>query len=213
VRADVAELVERAVTALADAGYPTEAAAPRGLDRADPLFGELRATDEYADLAALAAGREDELTPRIRNLLDDAPRVPDRTRRERLLLEVDALRATTLEFFDRFPILLLPVAVVPAFPIGSTELDVDGVRHVVDAMTILAPCRAVSLLGLPALSVPVGRSRDGLPVGVQVVGRPGDDERLVAVATTLARSFGDASAHHGSSSRTSQPPKPGTSTR
>src|SRR5439155_13240253 len=140
----------------------------------------------------------------------DAPPVPDRARRERLLLEVEELRAEVLEFFGRFPILLLPVAVVPAFPVGSAELDVDGVRHVVDAMTILAPCRAVSLLGLPALSAPAGRSRDGLPVGVQIVGRPGDEQRLIRVAMTLARPFGDASPLQGSSPHTSQAPKPGS---
>ncbi|MDQ1433051.1 MAG: amidase, partial [Actinomycetota bacterium] len=213
VRADIAEVVERAASLLADAGYPMDAAAPTGLDRADPLFGELRATDDYADLAALAAGREDELTPRIRNLLAGAPAVPDRGRRERLLLEVDQLRATMLEFLRRSPILLLPVAAVPAFPVGSRELDVDGVRHVVDAMTILAPCRAISLLGLPALSVPVGRSRDGMPVGVQIVGRPGDDERLLGVAMVLARSGAGASPLHGSNSQTSHSPNPGSSTR
>jgi Asp-tRNA(Asn)/Glu-tRNA(Gln) amidotransferase A subunit family amidase len=196
VRADIAEVVERAASLLSDAGYPMDAAAPTGLDRADPLFGELRATDDYADLAALAAGREDELTPRIRNLLAGAPAVPDRARRERLLLEVEELRATMLEFFRRSPILLLPVAVVPAFPVGSRELEVDGVRHVVDAMTILAPCRAISLLGLPALSVPAGLSRDGLPVGVQIVGRPGDDERLLGVARVLARSLAGAAGVH-----------------
>jgi amidase len=190
-----------------------DAAAPPGLDRADPLFGELRATDDYADLAALAAGREDELTPRIRNLLAGAPAVPARARRERLLLEVEELRATMLEFFRRSPILLLPVAVVPAFPVGSRELEVDGVRHVVDAMTILAPCRAISVLGLPALSVPAGRSRDGLPVGVQIVGRPGDDERLLGVAMVLARSLAGAPGVHGSDSQTNHSPNPGSSTR
>jgi Asp-tRNA(Asn)/Glu-tRNA(Gln) amidotransferase A subunit family amidase len=215
VRADVAALVERAASVLADAGYPTEAAVPVGLDRAHPLFGELRATDDYADLAVLAAGQEHELTPRIRNLLDEAPPAPDGLGRERLWLEVEQLRATLLQFFVRFPILVLPVAVVPAFPVGSTVLDVDGVRHVVDAMTILAPCRAISLLGLPALSVPVGRSRDGLPVGVQIVTRPGDDERLLGVATTLARALGEPSLVQAdsSSSQTSQLPKPGSSTR
>ena len=104
-----------------------------------------------------------------------------------LLATVDRLRDGVLRFLELFPILLLPVAAVPAFPLASTELEVDGVHHVVNDMTILAPCRAVSLLGLPALSVPAGRSRDGLPVGVQVVARPGREDQILAVAATLER--------------------------
>ena len=111
---------------------------------------------------------------------------PDPELQARLLRQIAELRASILEVFARRPVVLLPVAVVPAFPLGSTDLDVDGTHHVVDAMTILAPCRAISLLGLPALSVPAGRSREGLPVGVQVVGRPGDDETILRVAQTIA---------------------------
>ena len=52
-------------------------------------------------------------------------------------------------------------------------------------ISILACCRAVSLLALPAAVVPFGRSEEGLPVGVQVVGRPFHDHEVAAVATLL----------------------------
>jgi len=184
VRADLVDAVARAATLLAAHGHRVTREAPPGLDAAQPLFGALRATDDYADLARLARGRERELTPRIRSLLDGVePHDPGAA--AALLASAVQLRARVCSFLDRYPVLLLPVAVVPAFATGSTELDVDGVRHVVDDMTILAPCRAVSLLGLPALSVPAGTSRDGLPVGVQVVGRPGREDQILAVAATL----------------------------
>jgi amidase len=189
VRPDVAAAVERAATALADAGYRVREVAPPGLDRAHPLFGELRVTDDYADLKRLAAGREAVLTPRIRGLLDAAPAVVDQAQTGRLLAEAAALRVRMLDFLAETPILLLPVAAVPAFPAGSSTIDVDGVRHVVDDMTILAPSRAISLLELPSLSAPAGLSRDGLPVGVQIVGRPGGEAALFRVASTLAQAF------------------------
>ena len=42
-----------------------------------------------------------------------------------------------------------------------------------------------NLLGNPALVVPMGRSPEGLPIGVQIVGRPWDEERILAIAASL----------------------------
>jgi Asp-tRNA(Asn)/Glu-tRNA(Gln) amidotransferase A subunit family amidase len=57
----------------------------------------------------------------------------------------------------------------------------------VNAMKVLAPCRAISVLRLPAAAVPAGRSAEGLPVGVQVVGPRGADGRVLAVAELIER--------------------------
>jgi Asp-tRNA(Asn)/Glu-tRNA(Gln) amidotransferase A subunit family amidase len=187
---DLVAAVERAATALVERGHDVVEVAPPGLERAHPLFGELRTTDDYADLVALAGGRTRLLTPRICSLLADAPPRPDLDRRAELLVEVDRLRSEVGAFLASRPILLLPVAAVPSFPLGCVELEVAGTRHVVDAMTILAPCRAVSLLGLPAASVPAGVSDGGLPVGVQVVGRAGHDHDVLAVAAELEAALG-----------------------
>ena len=51
-------------------------------------------------------------------------------------------------------------------------------------------CRAVSILGCPVAVVPCGLSGEGLPVGVQVVGRPYRDREVLAVAAALERAFG-----------------------
>jgi amidase len=218
VRADVVAVLEHAARALAETGHVVAEGLPPGFERAQPLFGELRVTDDYADLAELVQGREADLTPRIRGLLDDAPPAPDPATRDALLAELRDLRARVDALLEETPVLLLPVAVVPAFPTGSTTLDVDGRIHVVDAMTILAPCRAVSVLGLPAASVPAGVSRDGTPVGVQVVGRAGREDDVLAVAAELEAALGGwqpppVPPHAHSDSRTVQGPAPGSSIR
>ena len=51
---------------------------------------------------------------------------------------------------------------------------------------VLAPCRLISLFGVPSVSVPFGTSADGLPIGVQVVGRPFREDEVLAVAKILA---------------------------
>ena len=50
-------------------------------------------------------------------------------------------------------------------------------------------CRAWTLLGLPAIAVPAGRGAHGLPVGVQLVGRPGADRALIALAGRLQQAL------------------------
>jgi Asp-tRNA(Asn)/Glu-tRNA(Gln) amidotransferase A subunit family amidase len=49
----------------------------------------------------------------------------------------------------------------------------------------MAPCWAITLLGLPSLALPYGKTQDGLPVSVQIIGRPFADHEVVAVAKLL----------------------------
>ena len=62
----------------------------------------------------------------------------------------------------------------------------------------LLPCMVVSLAGVPAICVPVCRSSEGLPIGVQLVGRPGGDAELLAAAAILERAVHEAGAPDGS---------------
>lgn len=78
--------------------------------------------------------------------------------------------------FESFDVLVGPVAPLPAFKIG--ENTQDPVRmYLADIMTVPA-----SLAGLPAISVPAGTTREGLPVGVQLIGARKSDATLLALA-------------------------------
>lgn len=81
--------------------------------------------------------------------------------------------------FESFDALISPVAPTPAFGLGE-RIDDPIKMYLTDAMT--AP---VSLAGLPALSVPVGRSKSGLPTGVQLIGPRKSDLKLLALADSL----------------------------
>jgi Asp-tRNA(Asn)/Glu-tRNA(Gln) amidotransferase A subunit family amidase len=84
------------------------------------------------------------------------------------------------------PILVLPVARVGVVALDATSVEIDGRTESIDALEILAPARAVSVLDLPGLAIPAGFDPGGLPAGVQLVGRAGAEAELVAVATALA---------------------------
>ncbi len=108
----------------------------------------------------------------------------------------DSLRADAEEFLDEWPIWLLPVATIPAFEIDAADPGWAQPRFEVDGMDqeryeIVAACWAVSLYGFPSVVIPVARSRDGLPIGVQIVGRPNRDFEVLAVALVLEALIGE----------------------
>jgi Asp-tRNA(Asn)/Glu-tRNA(Gln) amidotransferase A subunit family amidase len=92
----------------------------------------------------------------------------------------DRERASILRAMSDTPILLSPVCAGPAFRHGEGNWNPctgyrDTMRH----------SQWLNLAGLPGVSVPMGRSPEGLPIGVQLIGRPFEDELVLAVAEQL----------------------------
>lgn len=83
------------------------------------------------------------------------------------------------ELFKTYDALVGPVAPTPAFGIGENTAD-PVKMYLADIMTV-----PPSLAGLPAISVPVGTSATGLPIGVQLVGQRQSDAALLALAKSL----------------------------
>ena len=186
VRADLVQAVESAANVLADLGATVIARRPPGLERAEQVYAALRGIEGLPEHRALVTGREAELTSYARELIYAEPGRPagSATLRE-LTAAADELRAEVAAFMRQWPILLMPVASVPGFPPGTAEFRVGG--QVLSGAQMESCCRAVTLLGAPAVVVRCGSSTEGLPVGVQVVGRPFHDAETVAVAAALER--------------------------
>ncbi len=81
--------------------------------------------------------------------------------------------------FENYDVLLSPTAPTPAFKLGENTAD-PVKMYLTDVMTVPA-----SLAGLPALSVPAGKSASGLPIGVQLTGQRRSDAMLLALATQM----------------------------
>ena len=105
------------------------------------------------------------------------------------LLERDDLRGRFLRQMERYPILLCPACAIPAFRHGEREWTVGERR--VDYLQAMSYSQWFNLLGNPAVVVPVGRSPEGLPIGVQVVGRPFEEEIVLAVARKIEEACGN----------------------
>lgn len=149
-------------------------------------FGERVAADGPAALnrATRAAGFGDEVKRRIllgTFALSAGYREAwyERAHRVRALLALDFADA-----FRTCDVLLAPTAPEPAFPIGARSADALSL-YLADVFTVPA-----SLAGLPAVSVPSGLSREGLPIGMQLAGPAGSEPLLFACARVLEAAAG-----------------------
>ena len=85
-------------------------------------------------------------------------------------------------FFETYDYLILPAVQVAPFPVEVEWPDeVEGVKYD-NYLQWMQACCAITLLGAPAISVPCGFTPGGLPVGLQIVGRPRDDLGVLKVA-------------------------------
>jgi Asp-tRNA(Asn)/Glu-tRNA(Gln) amidotransferase A subunit family amidase len=90
------------------------------------------------------------------------------------------------------PILLSPVCAAPAFRHGEGNWQrVCGYRDT------MRHAQWLNLAGFPGVSVPMGFSAEGLPIGVQVIGRPNEDELVLTVAEILETARGKFKAPTG----------------
>ncbi|HVL98918.1 MAG TPA: amidase [Egibacteraceae bacterium] len=208
VDAAVRDGLEAAVEALRAAGATVDTAARPAFDF---VTAERVAFDLWVSTSADDTSEEE--LARLRDVLvrrgDDDSR---EARRARALtqpharwLRVDAerrrLRRAWMAFFERFDVLLFPVAPVVAYPTYPEPDRVDEMEKRL-ARTIDVNGRPrpyldqivwntiVSSAGLPATAAPVGLTSGGLPVGVQIVGSPYRDRTTIALAGHLAELLG-----------------------
>jgi len=98
------------------------------------------------------------------------------------------LRSKALEEMRAYPVLLCPVASVPAWRHGERAWIIDG--KTVEYLDAVRYTQWFNTLGAPAAVVPVGRSPEGLPIGVQIAARPFHDEVAIGIARILDAAFG-----------------------
>ena len=190
VTAETGEAVRSAAMALEQQGFRVERFRPAALEEARKLWWTFFMQCGAMFYAPGIRGREAELSPIFREFLELGREVEPLTASQLLdaWAQCDVVRGKLLQEMRQFPILLLPVCAVPAFKHGEREWTVDGQRvRYLDAMRYT---QWFNLLGAPAAVVPVGSSKDGLPIGVQVAGRPFGDELVLAVAACVDQAFG-----------------------
>jgi Asp-tRNA(Asn)/Glu-tRNA(Gln) amidotransferase A subunit family amidase len=182
--------VRNAVEALKRAGFDVRPFRPEGLEQAQHLWWQFFGVAGAMLLGPMMKGREAELSPILREF--SRRTAAERPHTADTLLETwimrDVLRVQIFEQMRKFPILLCPAASIPAFRHGERSWTVDG--KTVQYLDAWSYSEWFNLLGMPAAVVPVGRSPEGLPIGVQVAGRPWEEEIVLSVAEILEKECG-----------------------
>jgi Asp-tRNA(Asn)/Glu-tRNA(Gln) amidotransferase A subunit family amidase len=188
VTGETREAVRRAAAAAESAGYAVQPFRPDGLERALELWRMF-----FCELALLVLkepllGAEMELAI-LKEFVRCFARAPlTSLGLTRAWMERDELRASFLRQMASHRVLICPVASVPAFRHGERRWTIEG--RTVGYLEAMSYTQWLNILGNPAVVVPVGRSAEGLPIGVQVVGRPWEEEVVLAVAAAIEQEAG-----------------------
>jgi Asp-tRNA(Asn)/Glu-tRNA(Gln) amidotransferase A subunit family amidase len=183
--------VERAARALAGAGLEVFEEVPPGVAGATGLWLSLFEYATQRFISRAYEGREDEAGRAARLILERGGKWGPPALEDLLVAweRRDAARAALLGWMEKTPLFLAPVGAVPAFLHEEYgRLEVEG--RVVQTFRAFSNSHAANVLDLPAVSVPAGSTAAGLPVGVQVVGRPNEEWRVLAAARVLEEALG-----------------------
>jgi amidase len=182
--------VQRAAAALEGLKIPVEPFRLAGLERAPNLwwffFGRLPADG----VRQMIAGREQDAHWTSTEFLNAALKEAEPTAQQVVanLAARDHMRAALLRQMEEFPMLLLPACGVAAW--RHRERRWETGKKSIGLFEAMMPETPFNLLGLPAAVIPYGRNEDGMPVGIQLVGRPYEEELILEVAVQLEQARG-----------------------
>src|SRR5579859_7427700 len=179
--------VQKAANALAAQGFAVEPLRLAGLERAIELWWFFFGPAITHLFQPTVRGQEEMLSPIFREYLQFA-RVP--VTLDALLsacAERDMLRASLLRQMHDVPLLISPVSSTTAFRHGEGAWRPGAPQCYRDTMRF---SQWLNLAGFPGVSVPVSSSAEGLPIGVQVIGRPHEEEFVLAVAERIENGRG-----------------------
>jgi len=182
--------VRTAAEALRRAGFQVEPFRPEGFELARRLWWQLFGIAGGMVLGPMTKGRECDLSPMLKEFSTGVAAQLSHTGQSLLdtWMQRDELRMKIFAQMRDYPVLLCPVASIPAFRHGERSWQVEGktVRYL-DAWSYT---EWFNLLGTPAAVVPVGKSPEGLPIAVQIVAHPWEEELVISVAAALEAQCG-----------------------
>ena len=138
------------------------------------------------EAAGYFPARAAEYGEEVRQRIEAGGKVPA----NRYLAGLDMRKRSLAEFeaaFQDVDAIVAPTVPVPAPPIGAESVRIDG-EEIGTRPAIVGHSRPANFTGLPAISIPCGFTRDGLPVGLQLIGRAFDEATLLRIAYSYERS-------------------------
>jgi Asp-tRNA(Asn)/Glu-tRNA(Gln) amidotransferase A subunit family amidase len=188
VTEETAKAVATAARALSDAGLIVQEQRPPHVDRGNEMWLKVFSRASVVQLRSVYKGREGEGGSFVRWRLGTADVTPAPTLDEYIAgwMERDRLREELLQWMETTPIILAPVGATPAYPHDTLKVTVHGSTF--GTFRAFSYAQTFSVFDLPTVTVPVGRSNEGLPIGVQIAGTPFAEEMVLAAAEIVEKS-------------------------
>lgn len=187
---EVHAAVAKAAQELEKAGLNGTNVVPAGVTHGPHLWAALLADAVGTQISELYTPQLDQAGPAIQALLRAHRKrsVPDWSSFMTAWAERDAQRAKLLAFLEEHLFIVAPVGAVAACSHGAHRVTVNGQE--MSLFRAFGAAQTFNVYGLPAVTVRVGETPEGLPVGVQIVGRPHAEHEIMAAATILETALG-----------------------
>jgi aspartyl-tRNA(Asn)/glutamyl-tRNA(Gln) amidotransferase subunit A len=181
VEAETRTIAEAAARGFSEIGLKVEEASP---ELGDPsvILKTLYGGAQAGAHAARSTEQKAQMDPDLVRYAEAAARISV-VDYLRAVVARQALVDTLRRFFERYDLLLTPTVGLPAFPLGLVGPSEVAGREVTHLGWTL--CYPFNYSGQPAISVPAGWTEDGLPVGLQIVGRRFEDALVLRVAAAF----------------------------
>lgn len=177
---EVRRALDEGVATLRDMGCEVEEAEP-DLGSADEVFETLRALSFATGYGPLRATDGERMKETVRWNIDAGLALTGDqvTRAER---DRARLIAQARSFFDTYEFLVAPVSQLPPFDVHADYPRLIDGSEMENYVAWMRSCSRITVLGLPAISIPCAFTPDGLPVGIQIIGRPRQEHALLCFA-------------------------------
>ena len=184
------ETVQTAARALETMGFPVDEFTPEGFERAPNVWAFFFTDLPSRATAKFIAGREQDAHWTGTEFLSKIAGTPEPGWDKVLdmLAERDRLRISLMRQMETHRVLLLPPCGISAF--RHRERGWQTATKKIGLFEAMMPATVFNLAGFPGLVVPYGFTADGIPVGIQLVARPYDEELLLEVGMRLEEARG-----------------------
>jgi len=190
VTEETKQAVRAAAQALSDSGLRVVEKRPPHVERGYELWLQLFSRASVVQLRAVYQDHEHEAGSFVSWRLKTADKTPPPTLDQHIAawMERDRLRDEVLNWLSETPLIVTPVSATPAYDHDTLKVRVGDSTF--GNFKAFSYSQTFNVFDLPVVTVPAGSTVEGLPIGVQIIGRPSDEQRLISAAKIVEESLG-----------------------
>ena len=190
VTEETKQAVRAAAQALSDSGCRVVEKRPPHVERGYELWLQLFSRASVVQLRAVYQDHEHEAGSFVSWRLKTADKTPPPTLDQYIAawMERDRLRDEVLNWLSETPLIVTPVSATPAYDHDTLKVRVGDSTF--GNFKAFSYSQTFNVFDLPVVTVPARSTAEGLPIGVQIIGRPSDEQRLISAAKIVEESLG-----------------------